>query len=101
MIKSDSLQRTHHQYQVIAEKAQKGLAFFLLEPSGRRHYLYYHRGNGLLWSKYKNAVTLGEIIRTKPSRKPSDQCLLHTSKHILRVAEYLIQFELSDNPISA
>ena len=90
-----------NRYMLITEEVQTGLVFYIIEPSGQRHCLMFHRSNWYLKSVFKGGMTLGEIYRIKPGRKESEQAVLHSARHIARVAEEFIKFELSAYPSAA
>ena len=90
-----------NRYTLITEESKKGMTVYIIEPSGQRHCLMCHRPNWPLQTTFKDGITLGEIHRMKPSRKGSEQAVLHSAKHIARVAEEFIRYELPTYPMAA
>jgi hypothetical protein len=90
-----------NKYTLIAKKRKNELYFYLVEASGRRHYLMFHRFNGLLFQTFRSGMTLGAIHRMKANRSLSGQTVLHASRHIARVAANFIKFELSGSQNAA
>lgn len=66
-----------------------------LNVSGTRHYLASHRPNSTLYFWLKSGKTLGELIRVKPGNSPAGQIIFHYTRHLLKLSESYIKYELA------
>jgi hypothetical protein len=80
-------------YTVRIENGKSGMNIFLA-ISGVEHYLTTYRSNGVVWQKLKNGMTLGELKRLKPQKSRAGQVYFHSVRHILKIANDYIKYEL-------
>ena len=78
-----------------AVNGKNGLDFYLRTSSGQEHYLVTFKPNGLLWQKLRSGVTLGELRRLKPRSARTEQKYFNSTRHLLKVADSFIEYDLA------
>lgn len=78
------------------EDNNKKLSFYLIEPSGKHHFLFCHRKNIPLSNYFNTGRSIGEIVRLKNARSHRQQKIIHSALHLYKVAEDYIKYELND-----
>jgi hypothetical protein len=79
---------------ICAKNGDHGLDIYL-DISGNKHYLTTRRPNGLLYLLLKDGKTIGELRRTKPARKRTDQKIYHYAQHLMKLAKNYFTYDLT------
>jgi hypothetical protein len=82
-----------NQSTICAKNSERGLDIYLRIDSNE-HYITTHRPNGLLWTKIKSGISLGELKRVKPKYTRMEQKYYHYSRYLLKVVDDYIQYDL-------
>ena len=84
---------TNPKARIYARNGKRGIDLYL-DISGTTHYLTTRRSNGLLFLWLKNGMTMGELLRVKPKRNSKAQKRNHYAKHLVKIVQDYIKYEL-------
>jgi len=77
-----------------AKNGNHGLDIYV-GSSGQWHYILTRRASGLLWTKLKDGVTVGELRRLKPQNTRLEQKYYHASRYLLKVVKDYLRYDMS------
>ena len=72
------------------------LNVYLVDCHGISQFVQVRRRNALLYKMLKNGLTLNQLRVYKPNRSKHAQKTYNTIKHLVKVVEEYIRFELDD-----
>jgi hypothetical protein len=80
---------------IIAANEKSGLNLYLSNSGGSKYYLVTHHRTGLLWSLLKDGMYIEELRRLRPNGDRRTQKIYKSVRHILKVIDSFLQYELS------
>ena len=84
-----------NQLVIRVENSEYGLDI-LITRENKEYYLATHRSKGLLWTRLRDGVTLGELRRIKPTRTKVGHKYHHYLHYILKLVDDFIKFEFKE-----
>ena len=82
------------QFILRAVEGKKGHDYYLSTDKGS-FYIATRRPNTLMWQRFKDGISLGELKRSRPSGYRSEQFFYERTRYILRVVDDFIKQELA------
>ncbi|GHV37273.1 hypothetical protein FACS1894187_13580 [Synergistales bacterium] len=76
-----------------AKHGAHGLDVYI-DMEGKEYYVTTRRTNGLLWTRLKDGITIGELKRIRPSRSHAEQKYYHCSCYLLKLTNDYIKYDL-------
>ena len=86
--------KNKNQFTIQVQNGANGLDVFLNAGSGK-HYITTRRPSGLLWSRLRNGISIGELRRTKPYASRKEQKYYKSTRYLLRIVDDYIDYKLT------
>lgn len=78
-----------------AKPHEGGMAIYVM-AEGEAHFVMTHRKNNQLFFFLKDGRRLDEVKGYRPSRRMNEQAMSHSLEHIVRVVDYVLEYEVGE-----
>jgi len=80
-------------YTIRVYNGEHGMDLYI-EVGGKENYIATRRPNGLLYSRLKDGITIGELRRYKPRQGRFDKKFYKSKSHLLKLVDDYLEYDL-------